>query len=187
VGEKFIRETAARYGIKADGALPAAPDISKVEELAIEPVVHDPDLPKAVIVDIDGTVARHVGIRDHHDYDRVNEDVPVWPIIGMVRLLGFSAGYEVIFVSGRPDSCRQATLDWIREFVHMNAIGTRGSTLLMRQIGDKRGDDVVKLELFNKFIRGKYHVRWVLDDRDRVVAMWRRLGLTCLQVAPGDF
>jgi hypothetical protein len=27
----------------------------------------------------------------------------------------------------------------------------------------------------------------VLDDRDQVVTMWRGLGLTCLQVAPGDF
>lgn len=25
------------------------------------------------------------------------------------------------------------------------------------------------------------------DDRDRVVAMWRRNGVVCAQVAPGDF
>ena len=26
-----------------------------------------------------------------------------------------------------------------------------------------------------------------LDDRDRVVKMWRKLGLTCLQVNEGNF
>lgn len=27
----------------------------------------------------------------------------------------------------------------------------------------------------------------VLDDRNKVVKMWRELGLTCLQMAEGDF
>ena len=27
----------------------------------------------------------------------------------------------------------------------------------------------------------------VVDDRQKVVNMWRDLGLTCVQVAPGDF
>ena len=32
-----------------------------------------------------------------------------------------------------------------------------------------------------------YDVLCVLDDRDQVVRMWRHRGLTCLQVAPGNF
>lgn len=27
----------------------------------------------------------------------------------------------------------------------------------------------------------------VFDDRARVVRMWRKAGITCFQVAPGDF
>ena len=27
----------------------------------------------------------------------------------------------------------------------------------------------------------------VFDDRDRVVAVWRKHGIRCCQVAPGDF
>ena len=27
----------------------------------------------------------------------------------------------------------------------------------------------------------------VADDRQKVVDMWREIGLTCFQVAPGDF
>jgi len=30
-------------------------------------------------------------------------------------------------------------------------------------------------------------VKFVVEDRKRVVEMWRREGYTCLQVAPGNF
>lgn len=46
----------------------------------------------------------------------------------------------------------------------------------------------MKRELYETFVEGKYNVRLVLDDRNQVVDMWRdELGLTCFQVAPGDF
>ena len=37
------------------------------------------------------------------------------------------------------------------------------------------------------FIKDKYRVLFVLDDRNQVVDMWRDIGLTCLQVADGNF
>ena len=57
----------------------------------------------------------------------------------------------------------------------------------MRAEGDNRKDAIVKMELFNKYIRHHYNVRRVYDDRQQVVDMWRSLGLTVLQVAPGQF
>ena len=39
----------------------------------------------------------------------------------------------------------------------------------------------------DKLITARTSVAAVLDDRDSVVAMWRAMGLTCLQVAPGAF
>jgi hypothetical protein len=59
--------------------------------------------------------------------------------------------------------------------------------LLMRPLGDNRPDEIVKEEMYELHIRGKYNVALVLDDRQKVVDLWRRLGLTCLQVADGDF
>ena len=60
--------------------------------------------------------------------------------------------------------------------------------LLMRKDGDNRPDQIVKRELYERHVQGLYEIEGVLDDRDRVVAMWRNdLGLTCLQVAPGAF
>lgn len=59
--------------------------------------------------------------------------------------------------------------------------------LLMRNKDDNRKDSIIKKELFDKHIRGRYDVMFVLDDRNQVVEMWRSLGLKCLQVENGDF
>jgi hypothetical protein len=53
--------------------------------------------------------------------------------------------------------------------------------------GHKLPDFRVKYDLFSEYIRDKYSVKFVLDDRQQVVDMWRRLGLKCLQVQAGDF
>ena len=44
-----------------------------------------------------------------------------------------------------------------------------------------------KEEIFIDKIKNTYNVLYCMDDRDRVVKRWRDLGLTCFQVAPGDF
>jgi hypothetical protein len=57
----------------------------------------------------------------------------------------------------------------------------------MRVTGDKKKDSALKEEIYNKYIKGKYNVLFVLDDRQKVVDKWRELGLTCLQVNSGNF
>lgn len=57
----------------------------------------------------------------------------------------------------------------------------------MRPEGDERKDSIVKQEIYEKYIKDRYNVRFVLDDRNQVVDMWREVGLKVLQVAPGDF
>ena len=58
----------------------------------------------------------------------------------------------------------------------------------MRKTEDVRKDAIVKKEFFDTHIRDKYFVKYVLDDRNQVVDMWRlELGLACLQVNYGDF
>jgi predicted kinase len=149
---------------------------------AVSGAIYEPrrGRPRAVIVDIDGTVARMDG-RGPHDYHLVSQDLPRWPVIRIVEALA-ADGVEIIFVSGRPDSCRQDTEDWLYHYV-----GVPIEALFMRKTGDHRNDAVVKLEIFNDHIRDHYNVENVLDDRDRVVEMWRTIGLSTLQVAPGCF
>jgi hypothetical protein len=57
----------------------------------------------------------------------------------------------------------------------------------MRRRNDNCPDTEVKLGIYKRHIEPHVQVAYVLDDRDAVAAMWRSIGLTVLQVAPGDF
>ncbi|GAA2364981.1 AAA family ATPase [Dactylosporangium salmoneum] len=176
VGADVIRSMHSRY--LAGRVLPLPlPVIDPSSGAAYEP---PPDAPRAVLVDIDGTVALFNG-RSPYDMTRVGEDTPNAPVIAAVRAM-HAAGHEVVFCSGRSDDCREATEAWLAEHV---AVPYRG--LFMRVTGDQRRDSIVKAEIFEKEIRSRYHVVGVFDDRQQVVRMWRGLGLTVFQVAEGNF
>lgn len=142
-------------------------------------IEYDYSLPICIIVDIDGTLA-HMQGRSPYDYTLVNEDLLDTTISSLVELYK-KDGVEVLVVSGRPDSCINDTYKWLTE----NEIFF--DKLLMRKTDDKRSDVIVKSEIYEEHIQGKYNVLFVLDDRDRVVKMWREKGLKCLQVAEGNF
>lgn len=163
------------------------PQASKGTEF-LPPKLYVPDesRPKAVLVDVDGTVALHgtpenpESIRKHHDYDKVHLDLPNWPVITAVQAM-INRGYIAVFLSGRPDSCEQATRMWLSKYLNC-----RGS-LYMRKTGDGRPDYIVKNEIFDARVRDEFNVVMAFDDRNQVVDMYRSMGLTVLQVAPGDF
>lgn len=147
-----------------------------------EPPVWDETLPNAVIVDIDGTVAKMNG-RSPYDYSLVHTDLPHVPVVRLVQDLAI-AGEQIIFCSGREDSCRDETAAWLLD----NLGGwVENAPLLMRPSKDGRDDSIIKRELYEEHIEGNYNIRFVLDDRDRVVDAWRAMGLTCFQVEAGDF
>jgi predicted kinase len=144
------------------------------------PMIQDKSLERAIIVDIDGTVAKMDG-RGAFDWDRVGEDKPNSPIIDIVQR--FATTHTIIFMSGRDSVCREQTLVWLKDNVRLTHVH-----LFMRPEGDNRKDSIVKRELFDTNVRDKFHIDFVLDDRNQVVDMWRNdLGLTCLQVDWGDF
>ena len=145
--------------------------------------VQDELLPHCILVDIDGTIAK-MHNRYAYDWDKVGEDLPKTEIINLVKILK-NAGKEIIFFSGRDESCRDISRAWICEYFNWKLADFQ---LFMRKSTDQRKDSDVKFDLFDQHIRGKYFVEFILDDRQQVVDMWRRkLGLTCLQVDYGDF
>jgi hypothetical protein len=103
----------------------------------------------------------------------------------------YEAGDVVLFMSGREDKHEEPTRRFLdQHFVLQrdDASTTISYELCMRSTGDQRNDATVKRELFDSFVRGRYNVRYVYDDRDTVVRMWREdLGLTVFQVAYGSF
>jgi predicted nucleotidyltransferase len=152
---------------------------TKRPELSIySEITQDESLPKAVIVDIDGTLAKMNG-RSPYDYSKVTTDTPVIGIREVVNLF-YGADKDIVLCSGRPECSRMDTEAWLDNH------GVLWNSLYMRKDGDDRRDDMINYE-FLQDITKKYYVTHVLDDRDRVVAMWRACGLTCLQVNYGNF
>lgn len=184
VGEDVIVDMWNRYvrGREYPLPLPDEPDDDTTILVPYEPV---PGTPKAVIVDIDGTVAL-MGTRSPFDETRVHEDQPNRPVIAAIRAMR-KAGHRLIFCSGRTEACRDATELWLDEHIGVSGSACPELELHMRPVGDMRKDAIVKAEIFDKHIRHHYDITAVFDDRQQVVDMWRGLGLTVFQVAPGDF
>lgn len=134
-----------------------------------------------VLCDIDGTLAIR-GDRAPHDHDSAMEDHVNWPIVHLCNIL--SKSYDIVLISGRSNKYRDVTEYWLWK----HNILKYKKALYMRLANDNRSDEVVKEELYLRHIKPVYFIpSYVLDDRNKVVAMWRRHGLTCLQVADGDF
>ena len=138
-----------------------------------------------IIVDLDGTVCLHNG-RNPYDLTRVSEDIPNYPLVRFLQEL--ICNKHIIFLSGREetDQCRQDTINWLTENICSSDFGYKWE-LLMRDKNNFEPDEVIKERIFHKEIEPKYNVIAVFDDRDKVVKMWRSLGLLCNQVYWGNF
>jgi len=134
--------------------------------------------PGAYIFDIDGTLALMSG-RGPYDWSRVGEDEENHYVVYTLKSLQRD-GFKIIIFTGRDGECKQETLDWLKDheitFDHFD----------MRPPGNTEKDSVIKKRMFDK-IKDDYHIMGVFDDRNQVVEMWRSLGLTCFQVAEGNF
>ena len=147
-----------------------------------DPPVRDLSLPDCVICDIDGTLALHNG-RGPYEFERAGEDAV------NESVAKFLSGQDrVIFVTGREEKWRELTEKWLDEkIIFVNRWSINWLHLYMRSTGDVRKDFVVKKEIYEAHIKGKYSVVTVLDDRDQTVAFWRSEGLPCWQVNYGTF
>lgn len=175
VGVDVIRDLHKRFFNKG---FPKNPLLDLPEVFKVEPYVPDVSLPKAVIFDIDGTLADHRGLRSPYDYTQVHLDTPRQAVIDAARLYA-DAGINIVIFSGRDGSCRPATLDWLTENVQ------RPFVLDMRTADDERKDYIIKYELFTKW-KDKYNFVAVYDDRKQVLDLWQALELTTFNVSIGD-
>lgn len=147
------------------------------------------------IFDLDGTLA----LIDHRRYmldskdpdrwrrfyDACDRDLPNIPVINTMERLR-EAGADIWIFSGRSDEVKEKTLKWL--LLHTGFDVTQPELLMMRRLGDYTADDVLKKQwLDNMFDHDRRRLVATFDDRDRVVAMWRANGVTCFQVAPGEF
>lgn len=128
--------------------------------------VPDESLPKAVMFDIDGTLAHMGDGRKPYEWGKVGGD-KVDEIVCSMANQFLVEGYHIILLSGRDGICRDETMDW----VHSHRIPY--DRLFMRETEDSRKDTIIKEEIFWRDIAPKYNVQAVVDDRPCVVRMWQ--------------
>lgn len=145
-------------------------------------------LPHCWIVDIDGTTAL-MKDRSPYDYSKVSEDVINKPMVDFINkyLSNDPENLVINFVTGRNNNALFDSISWLRKNIYMINDPHVKWNIFIRKPDDSRADDIVKTEIFNNFIKDKYYVEAVFDDRNRVVKAWRDLGLLTFQVYDGDF
>ena len=151
------------------------------------------------IFDLDGTLAdirkrlslankgEEMDWSEFFNPDYIKYDKPKDDVINMARII-YEEGFNVVIFSGRLDTTREKTIEWLdNHSVDYHA-------LIMRpQATDEFTNDAVLKErwleeLVDTRLSGHMGLIWgVYDDRNQVVDMWRSKGLTCYQVAKGDF
>lgn len=158
VGEKVIRETWKKY---------LAPKI--------EPLNQNPELPHAIICDLDGTLALF-GNKNPFERDFINDDVSI-PVANLFN----QYPHRRIIFSGRNDKFKNETIEWLKQnSIHYDFLD-------MRKDGDFRKDIIIKKEMFETHIKDKYYVDFVVDDRPQVIRLWQEdLGLFVFNVGNGE-
>ena len=153
---------------------------------------------KTVIFDLDGTLAlidkrRAISTKDNGkmDWDKffdpknIDLDLPNTPVITMAQTL-HSQGFRIVIFSGRSKRTKDATNKWLDKH------DVPCDVLKMRPTNDHwhfmKDSDLKEFWLDDLFPNGFINdIFAVFDDRNQVVDMWRSRGLTCFQVADGDF
>jgi acid phosphatase class B len=94
-------------------------------------------------------------------------------------------GYELFFVTGRSESARKVTTDWLIDACEI----WRDDyvELYMRPDGDYTADYIYKEKVLDTIIELGYNPVIAFEDRNRVVDIYRKRGLTVFQPAPGDY
>jgi FMN phosphatase YigB (HAD superfamily) len=147
---------------------------------------------KIVIFDLDGTIAlidhrRHFvegkGSKATDEewrcfFAACVDDKPNEPVIKTLHALR-AQGYYIVILSGRSDEVAMETRTWLKDH------DVPYDELHMRPAGNYEPDEKWKARFLRRFDPAT--ILCVFDDRQKVVDMWRRHGLVCFQVAPGDF
>jgi len=139
--------------------------------------------PRAIVFDIDGTIAK-MGDRSPYDWSKVHLDdahVQVAELCAYYK----ATGRKVIILTGRDGSCLNLTKAWLKDIA-----GVDYDEIYIREEGDKRKDWIIKNELFDTHIANMYDVEAVFDDRPQMIDFWKAKGLyvfNCNQDTRTDF
>jgi predicted kinase len=178
--ECIRRDNARANGVGHEVIMKMYNQFLKPEEVKVQAPEYDSKLPDCIICDIDGTLADN-DWRNPFDASEADKDGLIQSTKTIIEMFD-AEGVVVVMFSGRDGSFEKPT----RKFLDMHEVPF--DRLHLRTAGDARKDSIVKREMYEKHVLGKYNVLCVFDDRNQVVDMWRKeLGLPCHQVNYGDF
>lgn len=133
------------------------------------------------VVDLDGVVAdvrhrlHHIERRGSADWDAffaaAGADPPLPEGIAVAQRL--AAGHELVYLSGRPEHCRDLTREWLTQH------GAPPGRLLLRGDRDRRPARVMKLEQLRR-LQHERPVSVLVDDDPQVCAAARAAGFNVL-------
>jgi hypothetical protein len=158
---------------------------------------------RAIICDVDGTISlMDFSKRTPFEYIKADEDRPNQPVIDLLLNTAKTLECYIVFLSARENvnfsskrsvhnNAYDLTKWWIDRYVFDRQDAPspiKGWELILRNKGDHRKDCYVKYDIYNKEVAPRYDIKYVFDDRNQVVDMWRNgLNLQCMQVADGNF
>jgi len=144
-----------------------------------------------VVFDLDGTLADithrstllHTAVVDWNKFFKASiHDKPIWPVIRLLRgaaAVSSQHDYETVILTGRNEDVRAETIQWLSKYE------VPFDHLVMRKSGDRRPDVEMKQDFIDSV--GVDRIDYAVEDRQRVVDMWRSNGVLVLQSATGDF
>ena len=131
------------------------------------------------------------------DGKNIELDEPNYPVISMAQMQ-YEKGFNIVIFSGRNDRSYKETKEWLEKYeVPYNLLVMRPDKFQSDSYPIAEGnpatpdmrympDEILKKKMLDTFVDID-DVFMTVDDRQKVVDMWRENGLTCFQVAPGDF
>ena len=174
IGEKVIRQQWKKYR-----------DFIIAQSIKNMPrAVQDTTLSHCIIVDMDATLCLNTSARPFFGpgaAEKMKDDEPITEMCNLVRHYCNDSDAALIILTGRDESCREATMEWLENhWLHP-------TKLLMRPDDNFVSGPELKKFIYETEIKDKYYVDFILEDSTKVVKMWRDLGLICLQPNEGKF
>ena len=139
---------------------------------------------KAIIVDIDGTIADN-NHRTHliegkkkdweQFFEKMVDDKPIEENIHLIRK-SFNQGLNLLIVSGRYERHECLTRLWLDKY-----LGIDEYLLFQRSNKDYRNSIVLKKEILIN-IKKNFDIKAVMENDKKIIKMYKEQGLNCIKI-----
>lgn len=144
-----------------------------------KPIEYINGLPDAVASDLDGSLCI---FGEKNPYERnFLEDELSKPVAHLIKNRGNA---KLILVSGRKDIYRDQTEEWLKkyeidyDYLFMRKTLPKGET--------EPSDVIVKGNIYEEYIKDKFNLLWIVDDRKKIKRMWTQKGIFVFDVNQFD-